>query len=157
MSDTAEVLKVHKDELAGRYLTFTLGENIYGVELMKVIDIITIQAITSVPYVPEYVKGIINLRGKIIPVIDMRIKFGLPPVGYDDRTCIIVIEMERIQVGMIVDTVSEVLTFDSESLSLIPEFDRYNNNKFLSSIGRTGEKLVMNLNCRKIFVDNSGY
>jgi len=156
MSDTAGVLRVHKDELAGRYLTFRLGENTYGVELMKVIDIITIQAITSVPYVPDYVKGIINLRGKIIPVIDMRIKFGLPPVGYDDRTCIIVIEMDRIQVGMIVDTVSEVLTFDAESLTLIPEFDRYNNNKYLSSIGRVGDKLVMNLNCQKIFVEDSG-
>jgi purine-binding chemotaxis protein CheW len=156
MSDTAGVLKVHKDELAGRYLTFMLGENTYGVELMKVIDIITIQAITSVPYVPEYVKGVINLRGKIIPVIDMRIKFGLPPVGYDDRTCIIVIEMDRIQVGMIVDTVSEVLTLNTESLTLIPEFDRYNNNKYLSSIGRVGEKLVMNLNCHKIFVEDSG-
>ena len=156
MSDTAGVLKVHKDELAGRYLTFMLGDNTYGVELMKVIDIITIQAITSVPYVPEYVKGVINLRGKIIPVIDMRIKFGLPPVGYDDRTCIIVIEMDRIQVGMIVDTVSEVLTLNTESLTLIPEFDRYNNNKYLSSIGRVGEKLVMNLNCHKIFVEDSG-
>ena len=156
MSDTAGVLKVHIDELAGRYLTFMLGENTYGVELMRVIDIITIQAITSVPYVPEYVKGVINLRGKIIPVIDMRIKFGLPSVGYDDRTCIIVIEMERIQVGMIVDTVSEVLTLNNESLTLIPEFDRYNNNKYLSSIGRIGEKLVMNLNCHKIFVEDSG-
>jgi purine-binding chemotaxis protein CheW len=87
----------------------------------------------------------------------MRLKFGKEPIEYDERTCIIVINIEKIQVGLIVDRVSEVLSFDKDSLSLIPEFDQYNSNKYLGSIGRVGTKLVMNIDCRKIFVDDTGY
>jgi len=156
VSETAVLTKAPRDDLAGRYLTFTLGDITYGVELLNVVDIITMLAITKVPNVPEYVKGIINLRGKIIPVIDMRLKFGMQPIEYDERTCIIVINIDKIQVGLIVDRVSEVQSFDTGSLSLIPEFDQYNSNKYLGSIGRVGSKLVMNIDCRKIFVDDIG-
>ena len=131
-----------KDDLAGRYLTFQLEDTTYGVELLNVIDIISIQAITSVPNVPNYVKGIINLRGKIIPVIDMRLKFGKPQADYDERTCIIVINIDRIQVGLIVDRVSEVISLSADSMSMLPDFEQYNSNKYLGSIGRIGTKLV---------------
>jgi len=156
VSETAGLVKTHKDDLAGRYLTFTLGEATYGVELLDVVDIITMQNITKVPNVPNYVNGIINLRGKIIPVIDMRLKFGLPPVEYEERTCIIVINIDKVQVGLIVDRVSEVQSFDTESLTLIPEFDQYNSNKYLGSVGRVGSKLVLNIDCRQIFNDDIG-
>lgn len=154
MSSTASSTKTDKVSFSGRYLTFTLGESTYGLELMDVRDIITLQPITSVPYVPPYVAGVINLRGKIIPIIDIRMRFDLPSIEYDERTCIIVVELENVEVGMIVDRVSEVITFAPESLSLIPDFDKYNNNKYLSSIGRSGDSLVMNLDCRRIFEDD---
>lgn len=157
MAESVKTTNAPKDDLAGRYLTFQLGETTYGIELLHVVDIISILAITSVPNVPKYVKGIINLRGKIIPVVDMRLKFGREEIAYDERTCIIVINIEKVQVGLIVDRVSEVLSFDLDSISLIPEFDQYNSNKFFSSIGRVGAKLVMNLDCRKIFLDDEGY
>ena len=154
MAETAIAAKKTTGDLAERYLTFTLGENTYGVELLSVVDIITMIAITKVPNVPDYVKGIINLRGKVIPVVDMRLKFGLEPIGYDERTCIIVVNVDRVQVGLIVDRVSEVQSFDAESLSLIPEFSQYNDNKYLSSVGRAGEKLVLNIDLWKIFMED---
>ena len=151
MSSKVRSMKTEKVDFAGRYLTFTLGEDTYGLELMDVIDIITMQNITTIPHVPPYVRGVINLRGKIIPVVDIRMKFGLPCVDYDDRTCIIVVKLDNVEAGMIVDRVSEVVTFTPDDLSLIPNFDKYNSNKYLSSIGRAGNNLVLNLDCRKIF------
>ncbi|MFZ5776159.1 MAG: chemotaxis protein CheW [Thermodesulfobacteriota bacterium] len=100
-------------ELAGKYLTFSLGHEDYGVGILSVREIIGVMEITAVPHTPTYIKGVINLRGRVIPVLDLRLKFGMEPQEYNERTCIIVVEVQGqtapVQVGMVVDSVSEVL------------------------------------------------
>ena len=102
------------DDRAGKYLTFHLGQEEFGIRVLKVREIMGIQDITAVPHTPGYVKGVINLRGKVIPVLDLRLKFALPDMEYNQRTCIIVVqildESGLILMGIIVDGVSEVLT-----------------------------------------------
>ena len=103
-----------KDE--GQYLTFSVENESYGLEIIYVTEIIGIQRITEVPELPEYVKGIINLRGKIIPVMDIRLRFEKPFREYDEKTCIVVVEIQDISVGIIVDAVSEVITVRDEEI-----------------------------------------
>ncbi len=114
------------DSLAGKYLTFTLDKEEYGVALLKVKEIIGMMPITSVPQTPEYVKGVINLRGKVIPVSDLRLRFQMPAAEYTERTCIIVVEIEgdgaTIQVGIVVDAVSEVMNIKAEEVEDAPSF-----------------------------------
>lgn len=114
------------DELAGKYLTFTLDEEEYGVDILKVREIIGVMEITAVPHTPDYIKGVINLRGRVIPVIDLRLKFGMEARDYIDRTCIVVIEAHgdegAIMVGLVVDSVSEVMNVDPEHLETTPSF-----------------------------------
>jgi purine-binding chemotaxis protein CheW len=114
------------DSLAGKYLTFTLDNEEYGIALLKVKEIIGMMPITSVPQTPEYVKGVINLRGKVIPVSDLRLRFEMQAAAYTDRTCIIVVEIQgeetTIQVGIVVDAVSEVMNVKSEEVEEAPSF-----------------------------------
>ena len=97
----------------GKYLTFTLAEEEYGIGILKVKEIIGIVPITTVPCTPDYMKGVINLRGKVIPVVDLRLKFGMEAMDYTERTCIIVVDIDvenkKIQMGIVVDSVSEVM------------------------------------------------
>lgn len=115
-----------RETLAGKYLTFDLGKESYGVGILKVKEIIGMLEITVVPQTPSYVKGVINLRGSVIPVLDLRLKFGMEQADYDERTCIIVIEVQGESgislVGMIVDSVSEVLTIGAEDIEAPPVF-----------------------------------
>lgn len=143
-----------QNDLAGKYLTFYIDETIYGVELVHVIEIISIQTIAAVPDVPDYIKGIINLRGRIVPVLDVRLRIGMPQRPYDDHTCIIVIEYEEMTVGMIVDSVYEVASFVSEDLSTLPQFTHINAKQYLSSISRIGDRLVLNLDCKQFLCAN---
>jgi purine-binding chemotaxis protein CheW len=114
------------DSLAGKYLTFTLDNEEYGIALLKVKEIIGMMPITSVPQTPEYVKGVINLRGKVIPVSDLRLRFEMAAANYTDRTCIIVVEIHgeetTIQVGIVVDAVSEVMNIKAEEVEEAPSF-----------------------------------
>lgn len=114
------------DSIAGKYLTFTLDKEEYGIALLKVKEIIGMMPITSVPQTPDYVKGVINLRGKVIPVTDLRLRFDMPEIDYTDRTCIIVVEIQgtesTIQVGIVVDAVSEVLNIKAEEIADTPSF-----------------------------------
>jgi purine-binding chemotaxis protein CheW len=111
---------------AGKYLTFKLATEDYGISLLKVREIIGMMSITSVPRTPDFVKGVINLRGKVIPVTDLRLRFGMPESDYTDRTCIIVVEVEsrdtRIQMGIVVDAVTEVLPVKADEIEPAPEF-----------------------------------
>ena len=120
-----QAVKVMADR-EGKYLTFALGEEEYGIGILKIREIIGIMPITSVPRTPEFVKGVINLRGKVIPIIDLRLRFGMEPMEYTDRTCIIVVEINAqdstIQIGTIVDTVSEVLNIKAEDIEDTPAF-----------------------------------
>jgi purine-binding chemotaxis protein CheW len=114
------------DTLAGKYLTFTLDKEEYGIALLKVKEIIGMMPITSVPQTPDYVKGVINLRGKVIPVSDLRLRFEMAAADYTDRTCIIVVEIQgegaMIQVGIVVDAVSEVMNIKAEEVEEAPSF-----------------------------------
>ena len=114
------------DTLAGKYLTFTLDNEEYGIALLKVKEIIGMMPITSVPQTPDYVKGVINLRGKVIPVSDLRLRFEMAAADYTDRTCIIVVEIQgegaTIQVGIVVDAVSEVMNIKAEEVEEAPSF-----------------------------------
>ena len=113
-------------ELAGKYLTFALEDEEYGIGILKVREIIGLMEITAVPQTPPFVKGVINLRGRVIPVLELRTKFGMVSQEYDDRTCIIVVEVagssSTIQVGMLVDSVSEVLNISVEEIESRPSF-----------------------------------
>jgi purine-binding chemotaxis protein CheW len=115
------------DERAGKYLTFRLGQEEFGVQVLRVREIMGIQEVTAVPQTPSYVKGVINLRGKVIPVMDLRLKFGLSEVEYTQRTCIIVAQIDgraagKLLIGVIVDAVSEVLTLQSNDIENTPDF-----------------------------------
>src|SRR3990172_5823963 len=101
--------EIDEDTQEGKYLTFTMGKEEYGIEIHNVTEIIGIQSITDLPDTPDFVKGVINLRGKVIPVLDVRLRFKMEEKAYNDRTCIIVVNIRNMSVGLIVDTVSEVL------------------------------------------------
>ncbi|NVM22050.1 MAG: purine-binding chemotaxis protein CheW [Desulfobacterales bacterium] len=110
----------------GKYLTFNMAEEEYGIGILKVKEIIGMMPITSVPRTPEFVKGVINLRGKVIPVIDLRLRFEIPSIDYTERTCIVVVEAERsssqVQIGIVVDSVSEVLNIKANDIEETPTF-----------------------------------
>ena len=151
MSEIYEENKLmEEDTQHGRFLTFTLEDEVYGIEIKYVTEIIGIQSITKVPEVPDYVKGIINLRGKIIPVIDVRLKFGKQPMEYDDRTCIVVIDITEVSVGLIVDNVDEVLTIDDQDIAAPPANKTGFENKYIKGIGKAGERVQLLLDCERL-------
>jgi purine-binding chemotaxis protein CheW len=114
------------EQRAGKYLTFQLGNEEFAIQVLCVREIMGVQEITAVPQTPGYVKGVINLRGKVIPVVDLRLKFGLPEMEYTQRTCIIVVqiqgEADKLLIGVIVDAVSEVLTLQGSEIEDTPDF-----------------------------------
>jgi purine-binding chemotaxis protein CheW len=145
-----EIRKEEEDTLQGRFLTFSLDSEIYGIAIRYVVEIIGIQSITVVPEVPNYIKGIINLRGKIIPVIDVRLKFGKEPAAYTDRTCIIVIEIGDFSVGLIVDNVDEVLTINEDNIAAPPANRTGFENRYIMGIGKIGRDVQLLLDCEKL-------
>jgi purine-binding chemotaxis protein CheW len=114
------------DQRIGKYLTFRLGNEEFAIQVLRVREIMGIQEITAVPQTPEYVKGVLNLRGKVIPVVDLRLKFGMLELEYTQRTCIIVAQIEsrarKLLIGIIVDGVSEVLTLQASDIEDTPDF-----------------------------------
>ncbi len=144
----------NEDTQKGRFLTFTLGKEDYGIEIKYVTEIIGIQPITQVPELPDYLKGIINLRGKIIPVMDVRLRFRKEPLNYTDRTCIIVIDINDTSIGLIVDTVSEVASIDDEDIMPPPNSKTGFNNKYVKGIGKLGNEVKLLLDCGKILSED---
>jgi len=132
--------------LQGRYLTFYMDEELYGMDIQHIIEIIGVQPITVVPEMPEYIRGITNLRGKIIPVMDARLRFRLEERDYDDRTCIIVLETGDVSMGMIVDAVSEVLELYSDDVDPPPEIGG-GVADYIQGVGRSGDGVIMLLDC----------
>jgi purine-binding chemotaxis protein CheW len=130
-----------------KFLTFNIGEEFYGIPVLNVKEIIGMLDITEVHKMPEYIRGIINLRGKIIPVMDLRVRFGIPSREYDARTCIIVIETEVSNqtrlTGMVVDTVSEVLDINNETIELPSSCFGGVNKDYLTGIGKIKDKVIM--------------
>lgn len=138
-----------EDTQKGKYLTFELGNESYGVEIEYVTEIIGIQPITVVPELPEYIKGIINLRGKIIPVMDIRLRFKKEYREYDDRTCIIVIDIREVSIGLIVDSVAEVMSIPDSEIVAPPEVKK-DGNKYIKAIGKVNNEVKLLLNCDRL-------
>ncbi|MCI9575674.1 MAG: purine-binding chemotaxis protein CheW [Clostridiales bacterium] len=138
------------DDLDSRYLTFLIGDAVYGIALTNVLEIINIQSITQVPNIPPHIKGIINLRGKVIPVLDARLKMYKEERPYDDKTCIIVITIHDMHIGLIVDSVSEVITSDRNHLATPPKTGM-DDAQFLASIIEQDNKVILNINIEKFF------
>ena len=126
----------------GKYLTFSLASEEYGISILKIKEIIGMMPITSVPQTPEYIKGVVNLRGKVIPVMDLRLRFSMPAMDYTERTCIIVVEISgqagTVQVGIVVDAVSEVLNIKSEDIEPTPSFGTKLNTDYILGLAKMG-------------------
>jgi purine-binding chemotaxis protein CheW len=148
------VEEIHEDTQKGRFLTFSIGKENYGIEIKNITEIIGMQAITEVPELPYYVKGIINLRGKIIPVIDVRLRFKKESKVYNDRTCIIVVDIMDISIGLIVDEVSEVITIEDENIVPPPSVKAGFHNRYVNGIGKVGNEVKLLLDCEKLLNDN---
>ncbi len=138
------------DTQKDKYLTFRLDEEDYGLEIKHVKEIISIQKITDVPDLPDFVKGVINLRGQVIPTIDLRLRFALPAKEYDERTCIIITHMNEIPVGVIVDTVNEVLDIPAEMITPAPSVQKGAAHRFIQGLGRVGDEVKIILNAEKL-------
>lgn len=154
MSETLDKSSAHAmDLLVGKYLTFELGEETYGLEILKVQEIIGLMSITRVPKTPGYVRGVINLRGKVIPVIELRAKFGMSTVEDTERTCIIVIQVEgkegALVMGILVDEVSEVVNVQREQLEPAPSFGSL-DTAFMRAMGKLNNKVVILLDVDRV-------
>ena len=141
----------------GKYLTFTLSEEEYGIEILKIREIIGMMDVTTVPQMPNFVKGVINLRGKVIPVIDLRLRFGLDSKPYDDRTCIIVAEVRshdgNVQMGLVVDTVSEVVNIGLEEMEHTPVFGVNVDTHYILGMAKLKGKVKILLDIDKVLTE----
>ncbi|MCL2058357.1 MAG: chemotaxis protein CheW [Oscillospiraceae bacterium] len=145
-----------EESLDEMYLTFMLAEDEFGINISYVTEIIGILAITFVPDLPVFVKGIINLRGQIIPVIDVRLRFQKDPMDYNDRTCVIVLQIKDLSIGFIVDSVASCCAIPHESVIEPPVAQRNFHQKYVSGIGRMTDKIVQILNCEKLISEDTG-
>ena len=138
-------------EKEGKYLTFTLGQEEYGIGILKIKEIIGLMSITTVPQTPEFIKGVINLRGKVIPVVDLRLRFEMQANEYTERTCIVVVEVDgqvdTIQIGIVVDSVSEVLNIKGEEIEETPTFGTKLNTDFILGMAKMegGVKILLDI------------
>jgi len=151
---TDSTVELEEDTLKDRYLTFSIDREMYGIELKYVIEIIGIQEITEIPELPEYIKGIINLRGKIIPVMDMRLRFKKEPKDYNDRTCIIIVDIKGISIGLIVDAVSEVNIIPQQDVVDPPQLNKGLNNRYIHKIGKVGKDVKLLIDCEKLISED---
>jgi len=142
------------DHLAGKYLTFELAGEEYGLEILKVQEIIGMMQVTRVPRTPEFVRGVINLRGKVIPVVDLRLKFGLDSCEATERTCIIVLQVAQgdasVTMGVIVDEVSEVIDVEAAAIEPAPDFGTSLDTDFILGMGKVRDAVVMLLDVDKV-------
>ena len=155
MDETTEIIDQAVQVISdreGKYLTFTLSAEEYGVGILKIKEIIGMLPITSVPQTPGFVKGVINLRGKVIPVVDLRLRFGMEAMEYTERTCIIVVEIEgtvnTILMGVVVDSVSEVLNIKNEEIEDPPSFGTKLNIDYILGMAKMegGVKILLDIN-----------
>lgn len=148
--------EVSEDTQKGKYMAFYCDEECYGISLKYVNEIIGIQPITEIPEVEDYIIGLINLRGKILPVVDVRIRFNKEPIEYNDRTCIIIVEIKDVVIGLIVDTIAEVVSIADADIIPPPTLSKGTNqpNRFVYGIGRTPEGVKLLINPEKLIFDS---
>ena len=142
-----------EDTQKDKYLTFHLAGEDYGIEIAYVTEIIGIQRITDVPDMPEFVRGVINLRGKVIPVMDVRIRFGLESRDYDERTCIVVVDIDNTAVGLVVDEVSEVADIPESQVEPPPKTGKGTSSRFLKGMGKMDDEVKILLDVSRILYD----
>lgn len=138
------------EQKLNKYLTFTLGKEEYGLEILRVREIIGLMDITVVPRMPNFVRGVINLRGKVIPVVDLRLKFGMNSIENTEETCIIVVDLDEMLMGILVDKVSEVLDIDKGEIDETPDFGISVNTEFILGMGKAKDKVIMLLDIQKV-------
>ncbi len=148
------VAAAQADPRAGKYLTFQLANEEFGIRVLKVREIMGVQEITAVPQVPPHIKGVINLRGKVIPVVDLRLKFGVPAAEYTQRTCIIVTQVQgeasTVMMGIVVDGVSEVLTLSGQEIEDTPDFGDEIAAQYLLGMAKVKGKVKILLDIDKV-------
>lgn len=152
MSDYNEQSKGIAED-GGEILQFEIDNAVYGIEIQYITEIIQIQQITIVPKVPDYIKGMMNLRGKVIPVMSVRRRFGKEEIPYDDRTCIIVVEWDGLAVGLIVDRVREVARVLPEEISSTPDYKNVNMNHFIKYIIESNDEIKLLLDCETLVME----
>jgi purine-binding chemotaxis protein CheW len=135
--------------LGGKYLTFYLAGEEYGVEILRVQEIISMMPVTRVPRTPPYIRGVINLRGKVIPIMDLRVKFSLPPAGEPEQV-MIVVQIEGVQIGVLADKVSEVATIAHADIDPAPDFGTDFRSEFLLGLGKCTDHLRLLLNIERV-------
>ncbi len=145
-----DLVESSEETLKGKFLTFQVGKETYGIEIGYVIEIVGLQPLTEMPEMPEYIRGIINLRGRIIPVMDVRLRFKMPWKEYDDRTCIIVINMNDVSIGLVIDSVSDVLNINDDEIVKKPEMSTKENSRYISRIGRIGDQVILLIDCERL-------
>jgi len=146
-----EQIEETEDTQAGRYLTFASGKDTFAIEIRHVTEIVGMQPVTSLPEAPEYVKGIINLRGQIITVTDLNIRFKKKPEPYDDKTCIIIIDTGEESLGLIVPRVADVVNIEDEYVEAPPDKGLGVKSKYLKGIGKIGNEIKLILDTQKLF------
>lgn len=142
-----------EDTQKDKYLTFHLGKETYGIEIYYVIEIVGIQKITEVPDMPEFVKGVINLRGQVIPVMDVRTRFKMAPREYNDRTCVVVVSVDDTDIGLVVDTVDEVADIPEADISPPPKIGKSASSRYIKGMGKTGEDVKIILDVNKLLFE----
>lgn len=154
MSNMEQEATIVAEGLEGLYLTFALSEEVYGLEILTVQEIIQLVPATPVPQTPDYVRGVINLRGKVIPIIDIRSKFGMVKTEDTAQTCIVVVRVEErgeaITMGIVVDRVAEVLEVPAAQIEPPPSFGDAVDTNFLMGMGKVGDIVVMLLDIRRV-------
>ena len=142
-----------EDTQKDKYLTFHLAGEDYGIEIAYVTEIIGIQKITEVPDMPPFLKGVINLRGKVIPVMDVRLRFNMEEKEYDERTCIVVVDIDSTAVGLVVDEVREVADIPESQVEPPPKTSRSESSRYLKGLGKMGDEVKILLNADKLLYE----
>lgn len=151
MSLTETLLKEKKQEELGElYLTFRMGEERYGIEILRVQEIIQMMTVTPIPRTPAFVKGVVNLRGKVIPVIDLRMKFSLPANNANEQNCIIVVDLGDMHMGVVIDSVSDVINFPKDKIDKVPSFGVNLDTAFIRGIGKEDEIVTILLDIHAV-------
>ena len=140
----------------GQFLTFSLGEELYGVDILRVQEIKGYTAVTKIPNTPSHIKGVLNLRGTIVPIVELRTKFGMPTIDYTTFTVIIVVVVQDKVMGLVVDAVSDVLDIEKKDIQSTPDFGNKIDVTFLNGIGKSGDKLVSLLDIDRLLLDAAG-
>ena len=150
----SEITQIEDTELSEKYLTFAVDDGVFAINISFVTEIVGMQKINEIPEAPEYIKGIINLRDKIISIIDIRLKLKKAVCQYTERTCIVIVEIQDITIGLIVDSVNDVVTITDSQIVPPPSFKTGFQNNYLMGIAKAADKkLFLMLDCEKLLLD----